>query len=217
MSCSPGTIKTLSLTYIYVASNQQLVIGDDWDSLFASDINVSLQNWQDQFLYIMEECIPRASSSSRRRLPWFSKRIMGLIKTKNSLFKAWKKQGTPALHKRYKSARNRLTKMLKSAKQNFFRNLNTVDQKLFWKTFHLLTSNSSSIPVLVHDCGKASTSQEKADILSEFFKKCFNSSILPLTFADFDTFGTESNSCPDDFLCSIEEMQHLLETLDVSI
>ena len=103
--------------------------------------------------------------------------------------------------------------MLKSAKQNF---LNTVDQKLFWKTVHLLTSNSSSIPVLVHDCGKASTSQEKADILSEFFKKCFNSSILPLTFADFDTFGTESNSCPDDFLCSIEEMQHLLETLDVS-
>ena len=78
-------------------------------------------------------------------------------------------------------------KALKSAKQNFFRNLNTVDQKLFWKTVHLLTSNSSSIPVLLHDCGKASTSQEKADILSEFFKKCFNSSILPLTFADFDT------------------------------
>ena len=165
-----------------------------------------------RFLYNMEECIPRASSSSRRCLPWFSKRI---IKKKNSLFKAWKKQGIPALHKRYKSARNRLTKMLKSAKQNL-KPLNTVDQKLFWKTIHLLTSNSSSIPVLVHDCGKASTSQEKADILSEFFKKCFNSSILPLTFADFDTFGTESNSCPDDFLCSIEEMQHLLETLDVS-
>jgi hypothetical protein len=132
-----------------------------------------------------------------------------LIKRKNSLLKAWKKQGTPALHKRYKSARNNVTKMLKSAKKTFFMNLNTVDQKLFWKTVHLLTSNSSSVPVLVHDCGKASTSQEKADRLSEY------SSIHPLTFA-VDTFGTDLNSCPDDFLCSVEEVQHLLETLDVS-
>jgi hypothetical protein len=164
----------------------------------------------------MEECIPKAASSSRYRLPWLTKRIMRLIKRKNSLFKAWKKQGTPALHKRYKSARNNVTKMLKSAKKTFFMNLNTVDQKLFWKTVHLLTSNSSSVPVLVHDCGKASTSQEKADILSEYFKKCFNSSIYPLMFADLDTFGTDLNSCPDDFLCSVEEVQHLLKTFDVS-
>ena len=64
--------------------------------------------------------------------------------------------------------------------------------------------------------GRPPLARKKLIFCLSFSRNVLNSSILPLTFADFDTFGTESNSCPDDFLCSIEEMQHLLETLDVS-
>ena len=77
---------------------------------------------------------------------------------------------------------------IRSAKKNFFSDLNTMDQKFFWKTVHQLTNSSSSIPVLVQDSKKAFTSQEKADMLSEAFKKSFNSSIAPLTFAGLDMF-----------------------------
>ena len=64
--------------------------------------------------------------------------------------------------------RNTLTILLRSAKKHFFRNLNTSDQKLFWNTVHLLTSNSPSVSTLIHDTGKAVSGKEKAEVLSEF-------------------------------------------------
>ena len=82
----------------------------------------------------------------------------------------------------------------------FFRTLNTSDQKLFWKTVHLLTSNSPSVPTLIHDTGKAVSGKEKAELLSEFFGKCFTSSLSSLGFADLDTFSNTAQQCPDDFL-----------------
>ena len=91
--------------------------------------------------------------------------------------------------------------MLRFAKKNLFRNLNSVNQKLFWKTVHLLTCRSPSVPVLFHDSGKAFTSQLMFYLIFSL--------VSPLTFADLDTFGTDINSCPDDFLCTVEEMQNL--------
>ena len=87
---------------------------------------------------------------------------------------------------------------------------------MFWKTVHQLTNHSSSIPVLVQGSEKAFSSKEKAGVLSDVFRKSLNFSIPPLTFADLDHFKIELNSCPEEFLCTVEEIQHLLETLDVS-
>ena len=53
-------------------------------------------------------------------------------------------------------------------------------------------------------------------MLSEVFRKSLNSSIAPLSFADIDQFPAEPNSCPDEFLCTAEEISHQLEALDVS-
>ena len=171
---------------------RHMIDSTDWDSIFSDDVSIALQKWQSHFLYIMEQCIPKVSHSSGR-LPWLTKSLMRLIKKKNSLFKAWKKEGNRAVYNNYKHVRNMVTKLLRSAKKNFFSNLNTMDQKVFWKTVHQLTNSSSSIPVLAQDSKKAFTSQEKADMLSEVFKKSFNSAIAPLTFADLEA---NLNSCP---------------------
>ena len=77
----------------------------DWDSLFCEDINITFQKWQSQFLYIMEQCIPRVSPSSSR-LPWLTKTLIAFMKKKNSLFKAWKRERNPTIHSQYKSVRN---------------------------------------------------------------------------------------------------------------
>ena len=74
----------------------------------------------------------------------------------------------------YIVVRSTLTILLRSVKEHFFRYFNTSDQKLFWKTVHLLTSNSPSVPTLIHDTGKAVSGKEKAEVLSEF---CFLGSV----------------------------------------
>ena len=66
----------------------------------------------------------------------------------------------------YIVVRSTLTILLRSVKEHFFRYFNTSDQKLFWKTVHLLTSNSPSVPTLIHDTGKAVSGKEKAEVLS---------------------------------------------------
>ena len=52
-------------------------------------------------------------------------------------------------------------------------------------------------------------------MLNQFFSKCYNHSVPPLNFADLDDLDpAEDNS--DGILCSREEIQHHLETLDNS-
>ena len=51
--------------------------------------------------------------------------------------------------------------------------------------------------------------------MSSFFKQCFNYSIEPLSFADMDTFSTMTQ-CPQEFLCTVDEVRYLLETLDAT-
>ena len=161
---------------------------------------------------IIEKCIPRVSPSSRRRHPWLTNRIISLARKKNTLFKAWKNKSSrfyePSI---YKSARNSLTKgeisseILKRQIKNFLENSESIDTSFifcpcscsrYWKGLHY--------------------SQEKADVLSEFFKKCFNNSIPSLSFSDLDVFVADSNCCLDDCLITAEEVEHLLVTLDAN-
>ena len=106
--------------------------------------------------------------------------------------------------------------MLRTARQFYFRNLNIGDSKLFRKTVKRLTKDSTSIPVLNYEGRNAFSSKDKADVLSTFFKKCFNSLVQPLLFADLDILGCCTDKCPDDFLCTVDEVQHLIETLDIA-
>ena len=142
----------------------------NWDQLFSTDMNISLQNWQSEFLHIMEACIPKSRPSSKRRLPWLTRRMLLLINKKNKLFRAWRQSGSLTLRRKYIALRNSLTNLLKSAKKSFFRNVNTTDQKRFWKSVHLLTSSSASVPTLVHDTGVALTSQERQILCLRFLQ-----------------------------------------------
>ena len=197
----------------FMKANRMIHLSD-WNLLLTSDINTTLMNWQNHFLSIMDKCIPKITRSPRYRLPWLCKRIIRWIK---SLYKYWRRYGGSDLHRKYKIIRNKVISMLRAAKRYFFRNINMTNSKLFWKTVHHLTRNSSTIPALTHEQGTAFSNYEKADTLSTFFKNCFNSSVPPLSFADRDTFTCNGiHVCPDDFLCTTEEVKHFLETLDVS-
>ena len=52
-------------------------------------------------------------------------------------------------------------------------------------------------------------------MLNTFFGECFNNSLLPLGFPDLDEMG-HSDQCPEDFLCTVEEVQWLMNRLDAT-
>ena len=137
------------------------------------------------------------------------------MRKRNLFYKSWKKYGDHSAHLKYKILRNRLVALLRTAKQKYFQNLNSNEPKSFWRTVCQLKPKSQSIPTLCNGTSCAFTSQEKADILSSFFKQCFNYFIEPLSFSDMDTFSTMTE-CPQEFLCTVDEVRYLLETLDAT-
>ena len=90
--------------------------------------------------------------------------------------------------------------MIRSAK-NFFENLNTLNQKQFWKTVKLLAGQKSSIPTLFSDSGKLLNNSEKAQAFSAFFAKCYDQEVPPIQ----SCYSPPSDLCDDDLLC-VEEV-----------
>ena len=61
----------------------------------------------------------------------------------------------------------------------YFKSLATADNNEFWKTVKLLNHVQVSMPVLCAEGVSAVTDREKADILNNYFAKCWNLSQPP--------------------------------------
>ena len=44
----------------------------DWSDVLSSDMDTAAQIWEERFLNIMEQCIPKITISSHSNLPWLS-------------------------------------------------------------------------------------------------------------------------------------------------
>jgi len=64
-----------------------LISDTDWNSIISDNIDHSWMQWQERFLAIMEECIPRKVLPPRHNLPWLNKGIIQSIRRRNNLFK----------------------------------------------------------------------------------------------------------------------------------
>ena len=67
----------------------------------------------------------------------------------------------------------------------------------------------------IHITKPKPTSAEKAAMLNTFFGKCFNNSLPPIGFPDLDEMG-HTDQCIEDFLCTVEEVQWLINRLDTA-
>jgi len=59
----------------------------------------------------------------------------------------------------------------------------------------------------------ASTDSAKATLLNDFFSSCFNTAVPPLVKLSDEH---PSSYCPDDFLCTEDEVAALIRSLDIS-
>ena len=74
--------------------------------------------------------------------------------------------------------------------------------------------NECTIPTLTKGSVVACTNSEKADLLNDSFINSFNVAIPELGMEDIPE--TPHDVCPDELLCTEEEVYDMLRTLDVS-
>lgn len=84
---------------------------------------------------------------------------------------------------------------------------------MFWKTIKLLNKchSQSPVPVLTQVDTQASSDEEKANMMGDFFSTCFNDHVPKLDSALHEPCETDY-----DILCTVEQVQYLLCSLDVT-
>ena len=63
-----------------------LLDATNWDPITAMDIDQAWEFWQQKFLSIMEQCIPKGSLPKRKCAPWISKQIVSAIRKCNTCY-----------------------------------------------------------------------------------------------------------------------------------
>ena len=144
----------------------ELIDNTNWDSLRSDDINLSWSNWQQQFMGIIEDCIPKGVLPPRKNLLWLNKNLICAMRKRNQLYKKAKQSGD---FSKYKFARNRVVSKLHMAKRAYFSNLNPKNPKKVWKAVKYLNKSQCSIPTLSHGDATVQTDIEKANLLNSFF------------------------------------------------
>ena len=79
-----------------------------------------------------------------------------------------------------------------------------------------MSQHKPSIPTLSEHGNVASSNHEKAKMLNNFFSKCFNYSVPPLSFAHCDDLSDVTLTDIDDISCTLEYVEHQLLLLDTS-
>ena len=148
----------------------EMINNTDWDSLLSDSVDISWKNWQSKYMEIMHNCIPQVTAKSKKSLPWINKQILQAIAKRNACYRLLKSTECHSIHHKYKSLRNKVVGLIREEKRKYFENLNSPDQKVFWKAVKMLNKSTSSIPTLAVQNGfPAATSNDKATILNQYF------------------------------------------------
>ena len=193
----------------------QMAEETDWDTpLHEDDIDRSAINWHKRFMEIMIACISRKSLRRRRNLPWLTKNIIQHIRKRNAAFQAAKNSAKTEKYSKFRKLRNEVVSMLRNAKSSYFKKINPHNKKQFWKSIKYLSKQQSGIPALHHHDKIAESDYEKASMLNEFFSTCFNTAVPPLSMND-DDFTVQNDRCPEELLCSDEEVLYFIMSMDL--
>ena len=77
-----------------------------------------------------------------------------------------------------------------------------------------MNKNPCSVPTLSHSNVSDSCGRDKVDLLNSFFSSCFNTIHPPLLPTDLNF--VQPDECPNDLLCTVDEVEQLLSNLDKS-
>ena len=157
---------------------RQMISEYNWDSVRNDDVNEYANCFSKTLLSLAEQCIPTKHVTIRPRdLPWINNTIRRLIGKRNRLYKKYKKDRTIPNYNKFKQARNEVTSDLQKAKKDYTDSLAnklktlSLSSRDYWKTLKsfIKTSNSVTIPPLLHENTYVADSDEKANLLNSYF------------------------------------------------
>ena len=132
----------------------------------------------------------------------------------NAAFQAARRSAKPAQYSKFRRLRNKVVKMIRNAKSFYFKDLNPRNKKQFWKAVKYLNNSQPSQHSTIKVLHAAESDSEKASLLNECFSAYFNRDTPPLSFAEDDHHTVHFSPCPDEFLCTAEEVIFLIMSLD---
>ena len=78
------------MVWIYKFANfnkaKNLILSTNWDMFLSDNADLSVENWQNHFLAIMNLCIPRKPLFKKTRPLWLSRYILKLIRKEITAF-----------------------------------------------------------------------------------------------------------------------------------
>ena len=219
----PPPVKTCKRTVwryalAYFEKANALIAEADWSFLQnEKDIDTVWTKWNDVFMTIMDSCIPKATISTNRNLPWMNHNIKKKLRKRNWVYRKAKKTDCPSLRTKYKSLRNELVHLIRKAKKDHLKKMSKLGKKQFWRTVKFLKKTSSQVPTLKTESTTATSNVEKASLLNEVLSKNFNWDFPPLSELDCNCFNVPSSMLPsDEILCTEEETFNLIMAIDDS-
>ena len=200
-------------------SFRQKVYDFDWKSIRDNDVNLYARTFTDNLLNIAEECIPTKNVTIRPcDLPWLNNNIRKLMRQRNRLYKRYKKQKTSALFDEFKQLRNKVTSNLRKAKQEYIRSLanklktSNLSLQDYWRTLKsfIKPSQTSTIPPLFHENAYISDTNEKANLINNFFAE---QSVLDDHLATLPDSVDSRGPSLDSIVFTPTEVKDILNTL----
>ena len=186
-----------------------MIYNTNWDALINNnDISVSLCNWVQQYLHIMDESIPKGTLPKRQNLPWLSKNLLRAMRKHNYLYRQAKRTGLPKHVRQYRTGRNKTVTMLSLMSWTLLTRINSGKQ---WNTYERSRIQSQSVSQWLH----CTQWQWEGKHTQYFLFSVFQYKAAPLTPSDSHSL-TASDECPESILCTEEEILHLLQNIDVS-
>ena len=181
-----------------------------WDTLLSSDLDLSWNIFKDNFMRVIDHCIPSKYSSPSSFPPWIDSDLKMKIKRRQKLFTQAKRFNSSTIHQAYCSLRNNIISTIRLKRFQFFRSLSSSSPKKFWSYVRSTRKTSSSVPPLTFNDKIFTSDCDKADILNKYFSGCFNSSIPPLS-SFFPAFC--QSSLPPTYLCTQSQVLSLIANL----
>ncbi len=162
----------------YLASELQQV---DWTVVYDhKNVNKSYDTFLETLKNKLDVCCPREPTGPKKleqkHQPWMTSGLINACKKKNLLYRNFIKSRTPSNELRYKTYKNKLTKILKRCEREYnSRILNTHknDAKLLWKFLNNIINRKSITRPLpkyfIKENNKITNDENIADGFNDFF------------------------------------------------
>lgn len=137
-----------------------------WQSVYSTnDVNEAYENFLCHFLDLLNKFCPLKLRKirSRRNYVWMTSGLLNACKKKNMLYKDFLKLRTKEAENKYKTYKNRLTKIMRQCKKKYYNDLlvtNKNDIRETWKILnHISKRKPQNHSIRIPDKMKTSTSE----------------------------------------------------------